>query len=117
MEYLSLSTVFRRPHEVEVPISSNKSMIGHTLTAAGAIEAVFSLLTIAPARFRRRSITTIRTRPSSSMSCPIKRQADVTRVLSNSFGLADRTPALSSRLNPLKAWPPGRNGRANRTRH
>jgi 3-oxoacyl-[acyl-carrier-protein] synthase II len=29
-----------------IPISSNKSMIGHTLSAAGAIEAVFSLLTI-----------------------------------------------------------------------
>ena len=28
-----------------IPISSNKSMIGHTLTAAGAIEAVFTLMT------------------------------------------------------------------------
>ena len=33
-----------------LPISSNKSMIGHTLTAAGAVEAVMSLLTIAHGR-------------------------------------------------------------------
>ncbi len=36
-----------------VPISSNKSMIGHTLTAAGAVEAAFSLLTIAHGRVPR----------------------------------------------------------------
>ena len=45
MEYLALSTVFG-DRMADVPVSSNKSMIGHTLTAAGAIEAVFSLLTI-----------------------------------------------------------------------
>lgn len=40
MEYLALSTVFGNVLE-HIPVSSNKSMIGHTLTAAGAIEAVF----------------------------------------------------------------------------
>ena len=45
MEYLSLSTVFG-DHLSGIPVSSNKSMIGHTLTAAGAVEAIFSLLTI-----------------------------------------------------------------------
>jgi hypothetical protein len=30
----------------KMPVSSNKSMIGHTLSAAGAVEAAFSLLTM-----------------------------------------------------------------------
>ena len=45
MEHLSLSTVFGERMR-KIPVSSNKSMIGHTLSAAGAIEAAFSLLTI-----------------------------------------------------------------------
>ncbi len=45
MEYLGITTVFgERAHKL--PVSSNKSMIGHTLTAAGAIEAVFTLKTL-----------------------------------------------------------------------
>lgn len=45
MEYNSLHEVFG-DHIHSIPVSSNKSMIGHTLTAAGAIEAVFSVLTL-----------------------------------------------------------------------
>lgn len=46
MEAMSLEAVFGADRLKATPISSNKSMIGHTLTAAGAIEAVFSLMTI-----------------------------------------------------------------------
>ena len=46
MEYLGVSMVFGDRIK-DVPISSNKSMIGHTLTAAGAVEAAFTLLTLA----------------------------------------------------------------------
>ena len=45
MEHLSLSTVFG-DHLKRMPVSSNKSMIGHTLSAAGAVEAVFSFMTM-----------------------------------------------------------------------
>jgi 3-oxoacyl-[acyl-carrier-protein] synthase II len=43
METLGMRAVFG---DAPPPISSNKSMIGHTLSAAGALEAAFSLLTI-----------------------------------------------------------------------
>ena len=45
MEFLALSAALGQ-HVEKTLISSNKSMIGHTLSAAGAIEAAFSLLTI-----------------------------------------------------------------------
>ena len=45
MEYLGISSVFGERAK-QIPVSSNKSMVGHTLSAAGAVEAVFSLLTL-----------------------------------------------------------------------
>ena len=45
MEALACAAVFGERAQA-VPISSNKSMIGHTLTAAGAVEAVFTVKTI-----------------------------------------------------------------------
>ena len=45
MEALACGAVFGERMN-GLPISSNKSMIGHTLTAAGAVEAMFTLMTI-----------------------------------------------------------------------
>jgi 3-oxoacyl-[acyl-carrier-protein] synthase II len=45
MEYVGAAAVFGE-HARRIPVSSNKSMIGHTLSAAGIIEAVFTLLTL-----------------------------------------------------------------------
>src|SRR2546423_165537 len=45
MEYLGVSSVFGERAR-SIPISSNKSMIGHTLSAAGTVETVFTLLTL-----------------------------------------------------------------------
>ncbi len=45
MEYHSLHEVFGDAIS-SIPISSNKSMVGHTLTAGGMIEAVYSTMTM-----------------------------------------------------------------------
>jgi len=94
MEYNSLHSVFGdRIHEV--PISSNKSMIGHTLTAAGAIEAVFSVLTL------QRGVIP----PTINYNTPdpdipldvvpnVAREAKVDHILSNSFGFGGQNACL-----------------------
>ena len=46
MEAMGVMAVFGERAKT-LPMSSNKSMIGHTLSAAGAVEAVVSLLTLA----------------------------------------------------------------------
>jgi 3-oxoacyl-[acyl-carrier-protein] synthase II len=78
-----------------VPISSNKSMVGHTLTAAGAVEAVFSLLTIAGGRIP----PTINYRvPDPTIPLDVvpneARDAEVGYVLSNSFGFGGQNTCL-----------------------
>jgi 3-oxoacyl-[acyl-carrier-protein] synthase II len=78
-----------------VPISSNKSMIGHTLTAAGAVEAVFSLLTIANGRIPP---TINYNLPDPAIPLDVvpneARDADVGFVLSNSFGFGGQNTCL-----------------------
>src|SRR6201985_2546719 len=45
MEFQTASIVFGERAK-QIPVTSNKSMVGHTISAAGAVEAVFSLLTL-----------------------------------------------------------------------
>lgn len=100
MEYLSLSTVFgeRMP---EVPVSSNKSMIGHTLTAAGAVEAVFSLMTIGTGVMPP-TINYDNPDPAIELDTVpnTKRDAAVTGVLSNSFGFGGQNACLVMTAQP-----------------
>jgi 3-oxoacyl-[acyl-carrier-protein] synthase II len=100
MEYLALSSVFedRLPG---IPLSSNKSMIGHTLTAAGAIEAVFSLLTM------REGVlppTINHDNPDPAITLDVvpnvKRDQRVTSVLSNSFGFGGQNACLVMTAEP-----------------
>ena len=71
MEYLGISTVFGERAK-SIPVSSNKSMVGHTLSAAGTVEAVFTLLTLQHQRVSP-STTKCRIRQSRSMWCPTSR--------------------------------------------
>jgi hypothetical protein len=85
----------------QVPISSNKSMIGHTLTAAGAVEAVMSLLTIASGRIP----PTINYRvPDPAIPLDVvpndARDARVDIVLSNSFGFGGQNTCLVMGAEP-----------------
>jgi 3-oxoacyl-[acyl-carrier-protein] synthase II len=86
MEYLSLKAVLG-DHLAKTPVSSNKSMIGHTLSAAGAVEAVISLLTIANGVLPP-TINYDQPDPEIPLDVvpTVARQATVRNVLSNSFG-------------------------------
>lgn len=92
METLGMRAVFG---EHCPPISSNKSMIGHTLSAAGAIEAVFSLLAI---RDQVLPPTINHETPDPAIPLDVvpnvKRAAKVQRVLSNSFGFGGQNVCL-----------------------
>jgi len=100
MEYLGCSTVFGERMK-SVPISSNKSMIGHTLSAAGAIEAVFSILTL---QHQRIPPTINYEIPDPAIPLDVvpnkARDARVTHAISNSFGFGGQNVSLVMGLEP-----------------
>jgi 3-oxoacyl-[acyl-carrier-protein] synthase II len=100
MEHLGVSTVFGE-HIRNIPISSNKSMIGHTLTAAGAVEAVFSLLTL---EHQRIPPTINHQLPDPAIPLDVvpnvARDARVTRAISNSFGFGGQNVCLVMTREP-----------------
>jgi 3-oxoacyl-[acyl-carrier-protein] synthase II len=100
MEYGSMSAVFGEKL-VGIPVSSNKSMIGHTLTAAGAVEAVFSLQTMLTGTLPP---TINYNNPDPSIVLDVvpnkKREAQVSAVLSNSFGFGGQNASLVMALEP-----------------
>src|ERR1700704_894486 len=103
MEYLSISAVFGE-HTSKIPVSSNKSMVGHTISAAGAVEAVFSLLTLEHQRIPPTINYDI---PDPAIQFDVvgnkARDAKVTAVMSNSFGFGGQNASLILTREPVTA--------------
>ena len=101
MEYLGISSVFGE-RTSQVPVSSNKSMVGHTLSAAGAVEAIFSLLTL---EHQRIPPTINYELPDPAIPFDVvpntARDARVTAVMSNSFGFGGQNASLILTCEPV----------------
>jgi len=101
MEYLGISSVFG-DRTREIPVSSNKSMVGHTLSAAGAVEAVFSLLTL---EHQRIPPTINYDVPDPAIPFDVvpntARDAKGTAVMSNSFGFGGQNASLILTREPI----------------
>jgi 3-oxoacyl-[acyl-carrier-protein] synthase II len=100
MEYLGCSTVFGERVK-SLPISSNKSMIGHTLSAAGAVEAVFTLLTLQNQRIPP-TINYVMPDPAIPLDVVpnTARDAALRHAISNSFGFGGQNVSLVMGLEP-----------------
>ena len=101
MEHLALSTVFGERIR-SIPVSSNKSMIGHTLSAAGAIEAAFSLMTMSEGVLPP-TINYDNPDPAIALDVVpnVSRAARVGTVLSNSFGFGGQNTCLVMAREPV----------------
>src|SRR5438874_3392105 len=100
MEYLAVSAVFGERAKT-LPLSSNKSMVGHTLSAAGTVESVFTLLTLE----HQRLPPTINYKvPDPAIPLDVvpntARDAKVRHALSNSFGFGGQNVSLVMSREP-----------------
>jgi 3-oxoacyl-[acyl-carrier-protein] synthase II len=100
MEGLAVSAVLGERIK-EVPISSNKSMVGHTLSAAGAVEAVITLMTLE----HQRIPPTINYQvPDPAIALDVvpnaARDARMRYAISNSFGFGGQNVSLVMAREP-----------------
>ncbi|HZL31389.1 MAG TPA: beta-ketoacyl-ACP synthase [Pseudolabrys sp.] len=100
MEFTGLAKVFGERMS-SIPISSNKSMIGHTLSAAGAVEAVFTLLTLRHQRIPP-TINYLVPDPDIPLDVVPNKARDVPmrHAISNSFGFGGQNVSLVMGLEP-----------------
>ena len=94
LETLALKAVFG-DHAYEVPISSTKSMTGHLLGAAGALEAGFCLLALGDGCIPP-TINQHTPDPACDLDYVpnVARDAELSRVMSNSMGFGGHNVSL-----------------------
>jgi 3-oxoacyl-[acyl-carrier-protein] synthase II len=94
MEWVGVSAVFG-DRAGSIPMSSNKSMIGHTLSAAGALEAIFTVLTIRNGLLPP-TINYAIPDPALPVDCVpnVARPATVRHAISSSFGFGGQNVCL-----------------------
>jgi 3-oxoacyl-[acyl-carrier-protein] synthase II len=100
MECGALTTVMGERVKL-LPVSSNKSMIGHTLSAAGAVESVFTLLTLMDQRIPP-TINYHMPDPAIPLDVVpnVARDATIRHALSNSFGFGGQNVSLVMSREP-----------------
>ena len=94
MEALGVMSIFGERAKT-IPMSSNKSMIGHTLSAAGAVEAAFTLLTLEHGRLPP-TINYVVPDPAIPLDVVpnVARDVSVKYAISNSFGFGGQNVSL-----------------------
>jgi 3-oxoacyl-[acyl-carrier-protein] synthase II len=100
MEALGVTAIFGE-RVAKIPMSSNKSMVGHTLSAAGAVEAVFTLLTMQNGRLPP-TINYAMPDPAIPLDVVpnVARDAEVRFAISNSFGFGGQNVSLVMAREP-----------------
>ena len=101
MECLGVTAVFGERAN-SIPISSNKSMIGHTLSAAGTVEAVVTLLTMRNGRIPPTINYQV---PDPAIPLDVvpnmaRDAAQLRHAVSNSFGFGGQNVSLVVGLEP-----------------
>jgi 3-oxoacyl-[acyl-carrier-protein] synthase II len=94
MEHVGLAAIFGERMK-DIPVSSKKSMIGHSLSAAGAVEAVITLMTL---EHQRIPPTINYDMPDPAIPLDVvpnkARDAKVRHAISNSFGFGGQNVSL-----------------------